>query len=204
MPNSLANQEAILVEKLHSLRQSHGGCVATMSKLCSKIDELLQDNSQLVGVRSFQTAFNDAFSSFRDNVELTQGLLPKDNIELQDVLSYYEAQEVRKRIYDEKIERYAINVATFFDTNSPEAVADTKISFPPLPARSAISQSSKASRISTVSSRLEQAKIALEKAVLIEKQTEQKRVRLIDLRVKLLELEMRQKQFEFQHQLGKT
>ena len=69
-------------------------------------------------------------------------------------------------------------------------MADTKISFPPLPARSAISQSSKASRISTVSSRLEQAKIALEKAVLIEKQTEQKRVRLIDLRVKLLELEM--------------
>ena len=134
-------------------------------------------------------------------MELTQGLLPEDSIELQDVLSYYVAQEVRKRIYDEKIERYAIDVATFFDTKSPEAVADTKISFPPLPARSAISQSSKASRISTVSSRLEQAKIALEKAVLIEKQ---KRVKLIDLRVKLLELEMRQKQFEFQHQLGKT
>ena len=63
MPNTLRNQEAILVEKLHSLRQSRGGYVATMTKLCSKIDELLQDNSQLVGVRSLQTAFNDAFSS---------------------------------------------------------------------------------------------------------------------------------------------
>jgi len=76
-----------------------------MSKLCSKIDELLQDNSQLVGVRSLQTAFNDAFSSFWENVELTQRLLPQDSIELQDVLSYYEAQKVQKRIYDEKIER---------------------------------------------------------------------------------------------------
>ena len=77
MPNSLQSQEAILVEKLYSLRQSRGGYVATMSKLCSKIDELLQNNSQLVQVRSLQTALNDTFSSFRDNVELTQGLLPK-------------------------------------------------------------------------------------------------------------------------------
>ena len=82
MPNSLRNQVAILVEKLYSLRQSRGGYVATMSKLCLRIDELLQDNSQLAGVRSLQTAFNDAFSSFRDNVELTRGLLPEDSIEL--------------------------------------------------------------------------------------------------------------------------
>ena len=201
MPNSLQNQEAILVEKLYSLRQSRGGYVATMSKLCSKIDELLQDNSQLVQVRSLQTALNDTFSSFRDHVELTQGLLPQDSIELQDVLSYYEAQEVRKRIYDENIDRYAIDVASFFNTKAPEAVTDTKISFPPSPARSVILQSSKASRISTASPRLEPARIAVEKAVLVEKQTEQKRMRSIDLRIKLLELEMRQKQFEFQHQL---
>jgi len=51
------------------------------------------------------------------------------------------------------------------------------------------------------SSRLEQARIAVEKTVPIEKQMEQKHVRLMNLRVKLLELEMRQKQFEFQHQL---
>ena len=120
---------------------------------------------------------------------------------MQDVLSYYEAQEVRKRIYDEKIERYAIDVTSFFNTKAPEEQTDTKISFPPFPARSVISQSSKASRISTASSRLERARIAFEKAVLIEKQTEQKRVGSVDLRVKLLELEMRQKQFEFQHQL---
>ena len=89
----------------------------------------------------------------------------------------------------------------FFNTKAPEAVAVTKISFPPSPARSAISQNSKASRISMASSRLEQARIAVEKTVPIEKQMEQKHVRLMNLRVKLLELEMRQKQFEFQHQL---
>lgn len=97
MPNSLRMQQAILIEKLHSLRQSRGGYAATMSKMCSRIDELLRGNPQLVGVRSLQSAFN-AFLSLRDNVELTQGLLPQDSIELQDVLSYDEAQEVRKRI----------------------------------------------------------------------------------------------------------
>ena len=89
----------------------------------------------------------------------------------------------------------------FFNTKAPEAVAVMKISFPPSPARSVISQSSKASRISMASSRPEQARIAVKKAVPIEKQMEQKHVRLMNLRVKLLELEMRQKQFEFQHQL---
>ena len=51
------------------------------------------------------------------------------------------------------------------------------------------------------SSRLEQARIAVEKAVPIEKQMEQKHVGLMNLWVELLELEMQQKQFEFQHQL---
>ena len=100
-------------------------------------------------------------------MELTQGLHPQDSIELQDVLSYYEAQEVRKRIYDEKIERYAIDVTSFFNTKAHEAVTDMKISFPSFPARSGISQSSKASRIGTASSRLERARIAVEKVVLI-------------------------------------
>lgn len=130
-----------------------------MARLCSTIDELLQDNSQFVRVVSLQTALNDAFSNFWDDLELTQGLLCQDSIELQDVLICYEAQEVRKRIYDEKIQRYAIYVASFFNTKAPQAMADTKISFPPSPARSMMTQSSKTSRISTAGSRLQRARM---------------------------------------------
>jgi len=55
--------------------------------------------------------------------------------------------------------------------------------------------------MSAARARLCQAKIAAEKAMLYEKQTEQKRTRAMETRVKLLELEMKQKQFECQHQL---
>ena len=47
-------------------------------------------------------------------MERSQGLPRQDSIELQDVLSYYEAQEIRKWIYDENIEKYTIDVASFF------------------------------------------------------------------------------------------
>ena len=55
--------------------------------------------------------------------------------------------------------------------------------------------------MSAASARLCQAKIAAEKAMLYEKQTEQKRTGAMQTRVKLFELEMKQKQFKFQHQL---
>ena len=42
MPNSLKNKEGILREKLNSLRQSHG-YVATMTKVCLQVDDLLVD-----------------------------------------------------------------------------------------------------------------------------------------------------------------
>ena len=109
MPNLLQNQEGVLREKLNSLRQSRCGYVATVTKVCSQLDDLLVDFANLMQVQTLQTTLNDAFENYRDNISRVEGLLAGDSAELQEVYGLYEAQEVRKSLYDSKIEQYTIN-----------------------------------------------------------------------------------------------
>ena len=198
MPNSLQNQEGVLREKLNSLRQSRSGYVGTMTKVCSQIDGLLVDFAHLMQVRNLQATLNDAFENYRDNISCVTGLLASDSAELREIHGLYEAQEIRKRVYDSKIEQYTLEAASHFNKQVSDDLTRFTTSSPQ---GSVKSQCSRASRLSAASARINQAKIAVEKATLIEKQTEQKRARALETRVKLLELKMKQKQFEFQHQL---
>ena len=198
MPNSLQDQEGVVREKLDSLKRSAGGYVATMSKVCARIDDLLADFANLVQVRNLQATLSDAFRNYGDNVARTKALLSDSSVELHEIQGVYEAQEVRKRLYDERIEHFAIEAASYFNKQVSEELPRVDTSSP---RGSVKSQSSRISKLSAASSRLREAKIAAEKAALVEKQTEQKRSRTIAMKVKLLELEMKQKQFEFQHQL---
>ena len=61
MPNSLQDQEGVVREKLNVLKRSAGGYVATMSKVCARIDDLLADFANLVQVRN--SAKNEMFTS---------------------------------------------------------------------------------------------------------------------------------------------
>ena len=198
MPNSLQDQEGVVREKLNSLKRSAGGYVATMSKLCARIDDLLADFANLVQVRKLQATLSDAFRNYGDNVARTKALLNDSSVELHEIQGVYEAQEVRKRLYDDRIEHFAVEAASYFNKQVSEELPRVDTSSP---RGSVKSQSSRISKLSAASSRLREAKIAAEKAALVEKQTEQKRSRTIAMKVKLLELEMKQKQFEFQHQL---
>ena len=55
MPNPLQNQEqGVLREKLNSLRQSRGGCVATMTKVYSQVDDLLVDFAMECKYKTFK------------------------------------------------------------------------------------------------------------------------------------------------------
>ena len=100
MPNSLQNQEGVLCEKLDSLRQSRGGYVATMTKVCSQVDDLLVDFANLMQVQNLQATLNDAFENYKDNISRAKDLLADDSVELQKIYGLYEAQEVRKSLYD--------------------------------------------------------------------------------------------------------
>ena len=186
MPNSLQDQEGVLREKLNSLQQSACGYVATMTKVCVQINELLADFSNLVQVQNLQATLSDAFRNYGDNISRTKGLLSDSSVELHEIQGFYEAQEVKKRLYDDRIEQVSEELPRV-NTSSPRG--SVKL------------QSSRTCKLSAESLRLHEAKIAAEKAALLEKQTEQKRARTIAMKFKLLELEMKQKQFEFQHQL---
>ena len=100
MPNSLQNQESVLREKLNGLRQSRGGYVATMTKVCSQVDDLLVGFANLMQVQNLQATLNDAFENYKDNISRAKDLLADDSVELQKIYGLYEAQEVRKSLYD--------------------------------------------------------------------------------------------------------
>lgn len=89
MPNSLQDQAWVLHEKLNSLSQSAGGYVATMTKVCSQIDELLTNISTLVQVRNLQATLTDASRNYRHNVGQTKGLLSDSSVEVQEIQGLY-------------------------------------------------------------------------------------------------------------------
>ena len=54
-------------------------------------------------VQNLQATLNDAFENYRDNISRAEGLLADDSVELQEIYGLYEAQKVRKSLYDSKI-----------------------------------------------------------------------------------------------------
>ena len=181
MPNSLQDQEGVLREKLNSLKQSAGGYVATMTQVCAQIDVLLADFSNLVEVRNLQATLSDAFINYGDNISHTKGLLSDSSVELHEIRGFYEAQEVRERLYDDRIEQFAIEAASYYNKQVSEELPRANTSS----LRGSVkSQSSRTSKLSAASSRLHEANIAAEKAALLEKQTEQKRARTMARNVK--------------------
>ena len=83
--------------------------------MCAQIDDLLADFSNLVQVRNLQATLSDAFRNYGDNIAQTKALLSDSSVELHDIQGVYEAQEVRKRLYDDKIEHFAIEAASYFN-----------------------------------------------------------------------------------------
>ena len=165
MPNSLQDQEGVVREKLNSLKQSAGGYVATMSKVCVQIDDLLGDFSNLVQVRNRQATLYDAFRNYGDYIARTKALLSDSSVELHEIQGFYKAQEVRKCLYDDRIEHFAIEAASYFNKQVSEELPRVNSSSP---RGSVKSQRSQNSKLSAASSRLHKAKIAAEKAALIE------------------------------------
>ena len=130
MPNSLQDQEGGVREKMNSLKRSVGGYVATMSKVCAQIDHLLADFSNLVQVRNLQATLSDAFRNYGDNIARTKALLSEGSVELHEIQGVYEVQEVRKRLYDDRIEHFAIEAASYFNKQVSEELPRLNTSSP--------------------------------------------------------------------------
>ena len=59
-----------------------------------------------------------------------KGLLSNSSVEVQEIQGLFKAQEVRKRLYDDKIEQYAIKAALYFNKQVSEELTRVKTSSP--------------------------------------------------------------------------
>ena len=97
-----------------------------MTKVCSQIDELLMDFSNLVQVRNLQATLTDALRNYQHNIGQTKGLLSDNSVELQKIQGFYEAQEVRKRLSGDKIEQHVIEATSYFNKQVSEELSCVK------------------------------------------------------------------------------
>ena len=110
----------------------------------------------------------------------------------------YSSQELRKDNYDQKNKEFTIAAATHFKEQVSRDLANIGLaSLTP----SVRSVSSRTSKLSEAGERLHNTKMAAAKAALMEKQTELKRKRSVEIEIKRLEMKMNQKQFKLKQQL---
>ena len=79
-------------------------------------------------VQNLQATLNDAFENYKDNISRAKDLLAGDSVELQEIYGLYEAQEVRKSLYDSKFERYTIDALSHFNKQVSEDLTRDKTS----------------------------------------------------------------------------
>ena len=77
-------------------------------------------------------------------------LVANDSAELQEIYGLYEAQEIRERVYDSKIEQYTLEAASHFNKQVSEDLTLLMTSSPQVSVKS---QCSRASRLSAASAR---------------------------------------------------
>ena len=167
-----------------------------MSKACSEIDALFVDYSNLAKVRSVQDTLEKAWSNYQENATRYRSLLNEDSIEIHEVNMQFVIQETRKLQYDLKIEEYTVAATTHFNKQVFHDFPNFRTASRTRSLQPASSRAS--SRLSEASARLHDTRMAVVKAALGAKQTEQKRKRSIEIEVKRLEMEMNQKQLELE------
>ena len=191
-------QEEALQEALFSLRKSLGGYVSAMTRACQQIDPLLVDYGNLASVKSLQVSLDKTWNNYRESVARYRSLVDEDSMEIREVNNQYASQELRKDNYDQRIKEFIIATATHLNEQVSRDLASIGLASPSPSVRSV---SSRASKLSEAGERLHNTKMAAAKAALMEKQTELKRERAVEIEIKRLEMEMNQKQFELKQQL---
>ena len=191
-------QEEALQEALFSLRKSLSGYVSAMTRACHQTDPLLVDYGNLASVKSLQVSLDKIWNNYRESIARYRSLVDENSMEIHEVNSQYASQELRKDNYDQKSKECTIAAATHLNQQGSRDVANIGLASPAL---SVLSVSSRTSKLSEAGERLHNTKMAAAKASLMEKQTELKRKRSVEIEIKRLEMKMNQKQFELKQEL---
>ena len=191
-------QEEALQEALFSLQKSLSGYVSAMTRARQEIDPLIVDYENLASVKSLQVSFDKIWNNYRENMARYRSLVDENIMEIHKVNRQYASQELRRDNCDQKIKEFTIAAATHLNEQVSRDVVNIGLASPALSVRSV---SSRTSKLSKAGGRLHNTKMVAAKASLMEKQTELKRKRSVEIGIKRLEMEMNQKQFELKQQL---
>ena len=191
-------QEEALKEALFSLRKSLAGYVSAMTRACQQIDPLVVDYGNLASVESLQASFDKTWNNYWESTARYRSFVDENSMEIHEVNNQYAFQELRKHNYDQKIKEFTIAAATHFNEQVSRDLGNIGLASP---APSVHSVSSRPSKVSEAGERIHNTKMAAAKAALMEKQTELKSKRSVEIEIKRLEMEMNQKQFEVKQQL---
>ena len=190
--------EGALQERLSALRKSQSGYIGTITRLCKMIDSLLNEFGNLEDVRSLQSQLQTTWENFQHNYEQQTSLVDEESYEYQKALARYNSQLCRKQEYDEKVENFVAAAATYFNEQVVNEFEKAKF------ATSSGSITSRASKVSDVSSKLRDAKLIAAKTALLQQQAQEKKRRAIEIERTRMELEMKQKELELQQRLKLT
>ena len=195
------SQSGILYERLESLERSRRGHLASITRVCNKLDESLKDFSNVVKVRTLQTQLNTAWEQYCACCDKYANLLDTACEKYQSVLSDCAAQRSRVRVYNDKIEQFVASAAEFYNSQVSE---DVKLSKELSSPESVKSGKSYASRLSVSSSKAREARVQAARAALMQQQAEERSRKSIKLEAKRIEMEIKRTQMELQHKLELT
>ena len=142
-----------------------------MTRACQQIDPLLVNYGNLASVKSLQVSLDKIWNNYRESIARYRALWTKT------------AWRFTKNDYDQKIKEFTIAAATHLNEQVSRDVANIGL---PSPALSVRSGSSRASKLREAGERLHDTKMAVAKASLMEKQTELKRKRSVEIEIKRL------------------
>lgn len=187
-----------LYERLESLYRSRRGYLSYITRACNALDESLKDFSNVVKVRTQQTQLNAAWEQYCACCDKYADLLDTACEKYQSVLSDRAAQRSRVQAYNDKIERFVVSAAAFYNN---QVSADVKVSKNFSPPESVKSAKSYASKLSVSSSKAREAKVQAAKAALMQQQAEERSRKAVELEVKRVEMEIKRSKLELQHRL---
>ena len=190
-PNSAIDQQEVLQEKLNVLEHSRRGYLGSLRRIYNQIDELLSSYDKVAQVKEFHSKLRLAWHQYEECCVHYLTLIDKKGKLYKRISAQYEEQTFRKQTYDVTVDQYVTDSLVHFNAQVIEDVARQKMT----------SVGSDIPRISSAMSELREAKMAAMKASLIERQTESRKKRALQLELVKMDMEIKPKEFEYNQRI---
>ena len=189
--NLTMNEQEVLQEKLNMLESSRRGYLGALTRIYNQIDELLNSYDNVNQIKQIHSKLRLAWHQYESCCAQFLTLIDQRSDLYKRISAQYDEQTSRKQNYDAVVEQFVTDSLVHFNFQVMEDVSRQK----------ATSVGSDISRISTATSKLREAKLAATKASLIERQTENRKKRALQLEMTKMDMEIKLKELEYNQRL---